>query len=171
MDSIKGVIRISDDFGCSGQPTEGEFDDVRGSGVKLVVNLAMPDSDFALPDEQAVVELLGMDFLHIPVQFTAPTIEHFLHFERELLLRPGQKILVHCALNWRASAFSALYAERHLGWSREQADALRYALWTPNETWTAWAHSIRDHSTSTLCREQQVDPARPVPQHTGPLTR
>ncbi len=84
--------------------------DAQGRGVKLVLNLAMPDSDFALPDERAVVELLGMDFIHIPVPFSAPTIEHFLQFERELVLRYDPMILVHCAYNWRASSFVALYA-------------------------------------------------------------
>ncbi len=143
METIRGFIRISDDLSCAGQPTQEEIAAAQSCGVKLVLNLAMSDSDFALPDERAVVELLGMDFVHIPVPFSAPTVEHFLQFERELVSRPDQMILVHCAYNWRASSFVALYAERHRGWTRQQADALRCALWSPDETWTAWATSIR----------------------------
>lgn len=143
MESIRGFIRISDDLSCAGQPTQEELAAAQGCGVKLVLNLAMSDSDFALPDERAVVELLGMDFVHIPVPFSAPTSEHFLGFERELLLRREHRVLVHCAYNWRASSFAALYAERHLGWTREQADTLRGALWSPNDTWDTWARSIR----------------------------
>lgn len=84
-----------------------------------------------------------MDFVHIPVPFSAPTIEHFVQFERELVLRHDQMILVHCAYNWRASSFVALYAERRCGWTTQQADALRCALWSPDETWNTWASSIR----------------------------
>lgn len=143
MESIRGFIRISDKLSCAGQPTQEELADARTSGVTFVLNLAMSDSDFALADERAVVESLGMDFVHIPIPFAAPTIEHFLQFERELLLRHDQVILVHCAYNWRASSFAALYAERQLGWSSERADALRCALWTPDERWASWASSIR----------------------------
>lgn len=136
-------MRISDDFCCAGQPTAEEFVDVQRSGVRLVVNLAMPDSDFALPDEQVIVESLGMDFVHIPVPFSAPSVEHFLHFERELRSRQGQPVLVHCALNWRASSFMALYSERNLGWTREQSEQIRCALWSPDSIWNDWAESIR----------------------------
>lgn len=115
--------------------------------MRLVLNLAMSDSDFSLPDERHLVESLGMDFVHIPVPFSDPTIEHFLRFERELLLRHEHSVLIHCAYNWRASSFAALYAERHLGWTREQVDTLRRALWSPDDTWDAWASSIRALST------------------------
>jgi protein tyrosine phosphatase (PTP) superfamily phosphohydrolase (DUF442 family) len=116
---------------------------VQHGGVKLVVNLAMHDSDFALPDEKATVESLGMDFVHIPVPFSSPTVEHFLRFESELLAARGQRVLVHCALNWRASAFVALFAERHLGWSRRQADGLSSTFWSPDARWNAWADAVR----------------------------
>lgn len=137
MDHIRDFIRISADLYCSGQPTQEEFADVYRAGVKVVVNLAMPDSDHALPDERAVVESFGMAYVPIPVPFSAPTIEHFLRFETELLARPSQRILVHCALNWRASFFVALFAERHLGWTRQQAEDLRCALFHPDEVWNA----------------------------------
>ena len=143
MKSIRGFMRISGDLVSAGQPTRDELVDVQRCGVKVVLNLAMSDSDFALPDERAVVESLGMEFVHIPVPFSNPTTAHFLQFEEELRSRLDQLILVHCAYNWRASSFAALYAERNCGWTREQADSLRCALWSPDETWTAWAGSIR----------------------------
>lgn len=143
MDSIRGFIPLSDDLYCSGQPTESELAFASRKGVKFVLNLAMPDSDYALPDERGTVESLGMAFSHIPVPFSAPTVEHFLQFEQELLVRPGQRTLVHCALNWRASSFVALFAERHLEWNLVRSEELRRALWTPNETWNRWAELIR----------------------------
>ncbi len=147
MNNIRGFIKLSESFYCAGQPTQEELADVQRAGVNLVVNLAMLDSDYALPDERAVVESLHMDFVHIPVPFAAPTVAHFVQFEAELLARPERHVLVHCALNWRASSFAALFAERHLGWSRQQADELRAALWSPNDVWTAWTNAVRETPT------------------------
>ena len=143
VEGMKGFIQVSDELSCAGQPTEDEFALVRRSGVRLVVNLALSESDFALPDERAVVEALGMDFVHIPVPFSAPTVQHFVQCESELLARHGQSVLVHCAYNWRASSFVALFAERHWGWTREKSERLRTALWSPDDTWNAWASAVR----------------------------
>lgn len=107
------------------------------------MNLAMLDSDHALLDERATVASLEMNYVHIPVPFSEPTVEQFLQFEKELLSFKEMSVLVHCALNWRASSFVALFAERHFGWSREQADELRRALWTPNDVWNTWTSAVR----------------------------
>ena len=39
------------------------------------------------------------------------------------------KTLIHCAANFRVTAFYSLYALRHLGWSESQADAFRASVW------------------------------------------
>ena len=143
MEGIRSFIKIADGFFSSGQPTEEQFGEVHRSGVRLVINLAMPDSDHALPDERTTVEAHGMAYTPIPVPFSSPTVGHFLQFEERLLSNGGAPVLVHCALNWRATSFAALFAERHFGWSRARADELRGALWSPNDVWSAWASSIR----------------------------
>lgn len=143
VEDIRGFIKISTTFFTSGQPTVEQFADVQRAGVKLVINLAMPDSDYALSDERAIVESLDMEYHAIPVPFSSPTAGHYVAFERTLLAHTAVPVLVHCALNWRATSFAALFAERHLGWNAARADGLRSTLWTPNEVWNAWAHSIR----------------------------
>jgi hypothetical protein len=42
---------------------------------------------------------------------------------------PEGKTLLHCAANYRVTAFYALYALRHLGWSEAQADEFRASIW------------------------------------------
>ena len=44
-----------------------------------------------------------------------------------------KKVLIHCAANYRVSAFYSLYAMKRLDWSEEKADALVGSLWTPAE--------------------------------------
>jgi hypothetical protein len=41
----------------------------------------------------------------------------------------GDKQLIHCAANFRVTAFYALYAMKHLGWTEAQAEEFRASIW------------------------------------------
>ena len=45
----------------------------------------------------------------------------------------GKKIIVHCAANYRVSAFYAIFAHRNLGWSEKEAREHIASLWSPAE--------------------------------------
>jgi protein-tyrosine phosphatase len=45
----------------------------------------------------------------------------------------GEKILVHCQANYRATAFIALYRFNFLGWSEENAFRDLRKIWNPAE--------------------------------------
>jgi hypothetical protein len=58
----------------------------------------------------------------------------------------GKKVFVHCAMNMRVTAFYSSYAMKHLGWDREQGDALVARIWDaykPNDTWRAFISQSR----------------------------
>ncbi|MEZ4518188.1 MAG: hypothetical protein R3C44_15660 [Chloroflexota bacterium] len=40
-----------------------------------------------------------------------------------------EKLFIHCAANYRVTAFYSLYALKHLGWSESQAAAFRARVW------------------------------------------
>ena len=42
---------------------------------------------------------------------------------------PASKTLIHCAANFRVTAFYSLYAMKHLGWSEAQAAEFRASVW------------------------------------------
>jgi hypothetical protein len=77
------------------------------------------------------------------VQFDAPTLEDFREFVAAMDECTGDKILVHCAANYRVSSFMAVYGEMKLGWTREQGDAHARKLWPLNETWSEFLASCR----------------------------
>ncbi|KAG1661908.1 Amino-acid acetyltransferase [Nymphon striatum] len=55
-----------------------------------VINLAMHDSDNALPEEGSFVAEAGMNYFHIPVSFEAPTEDHLRLFLKQMrILRWG----------------------------------------------------------------------------------
>ena len=52
----------------------------------------------------------------------------------------GERTLIHCAANFRVTAFYSLYAQKHLGWSEGQAEALRARIWAGSDypVWEAF---------------------------------
>jgi uncharacterized protein (TIGR01244 family) len=130
---------VDERIGTSGQPTEAQLAQIAAAGYRTVINLALHDDPrYSLKDERAAVEGLGMDYVHIPVQFASPTDDDLDRFFAAMDDATGQKVWVHCAANMRVSAFLGLYRVKRQGWDRERAFELLRNLWEPNETWSAF---------------------------------
>jgi protein tyrosine phosphatase (PTP) superfamily phosphohydrolase (DUF442 family) len=140
---IRNFIQVDERLGTAGQPTEAELRVVAADGFAAIVNLGLLDPKYCLPDEAGLAASLGMEYRHIPVRFDAPAVEDFRAFVATMDAWAGKRVFVHCAANYRVSAFVALYGERRLGWDRARADAHMRAVWTPNETWLAFMERCR----------------------------
>ncbi len=136
LSEITSFCAIGDRLGTAGQPSEDQFRVVRDAGFEIIINLALPTSPDALEREGAIVTGLGMSYVHIPVDFTAPTFRDFGAFCCVMAAFDGRRVFVHCAANMRVSAFTFLY--RVLCERVDIAEAARdlYAIWTPNEVWS-----------------------------------
>src|SRR5690606_20753393 len=86
---------VSNRIATSGQPSREQFNDIARQGYSSVINLAMPDSDNAIPDEGSIVSSLGMDYFHIPVPFDKPTAAHVKKFIRIMAALDEEKVFVH----------------------------------------------------------------------------
>jgi protein tyrosine phosphatase (PTP) superfamily phosphohydrolase (DUF442 family) len=144
LEEIYNFIEISDLLATSGQPTEAQMSEIAAAGYEVVVNLATPTSDNALKDEAGTVRALGMDYHNIPVVWEAPKLSDFEQFVPLMDSLAGQKVFVHCAANYRVSMFTALYAEKHWGWTRAQADAHIRRIWEPDEVWKKFIEGVRN---------------------------
>lgn len=131
----------------SGQPTEAQLAAVARDGFDVVINLALHDDPrYSLPDEEGTVKSLGMDYVHIPVQFGAPTEIDVQAFLAAMERHKGRKVLVHCAANMRVSAFLGLYRVMKEGWHPEEAFRLMDSVWQPNAVWSAFiSRVLRSH--------------------------
>ncbi len=136
--SIYHWQRLDDRITTSGQPTEAEMAELGRLGVSTVVNLALTNSPRALPDEAATVIALGMRYIHIPVDFAAPTEANFASFCAAMAAAEGEKIHVHCAANYRVSAFFCRYRRDVLGIDPAQARADLEQIWQPDAVWAAF---------------------------------
>ena len=130
--------RLDDRITTSGQPTEAELAEISRLGVRKIINLALATSPGALPDEAAFVTALGMDYIHIPVDFAAPTEADFASFCAAMSAAPAENIHVHCAANYRVSAFMCRYRRDVLGLDPVQARADLEQIWRPDEIWAAF---------------------------------
>lgn len=151
LEGVKNAIASIDGApATAGQPTEEQVRALARSGIRLLVNLGLADADYSLPDEAALAESLGMTYHHLPVAFDSPSLEDLAGFFALLDGRACDAILVHCAANYRATCFVALYAEQCLGWSRAQADAYIALVWTPDPVWEAFLFAARQEMPSWI---------------------
>lgn len=136
---IYNYIKVNDQMITGGQPTADQLIAAADEGVVTVINLATYSPGHSLEDEAGLVRSLGMTYVHIPVEWGRPEMADFEAFERALAERAaprspsapgaGGKTLIHCAANFRVTAFYSLYAQKHLGWSEAQADEFRARIW------------------------------------------
>jgi protein tyrosine phosphatase (PTP) superfamily phosphohydrolase (DUF442 family) len=149
--NIRNCLRISEWLGTSGQPAAGDFAAIAGEGFDTVINLAMPSSEGAIPDEGAIVAGLGMNYIHIPVPWEAPRVDQFHTFCRIMQYRRDAKTWVHCALNMRVSCFVYLYHTEVAGVNEPEARALMQRIWDPDD-FPAWKRFIREVRSHPLPR-------------------
>lgn len=135
---VKNYLEISPELSSSGQPAPEDFELIAEQGYQVVINLSMPDSKSALTNEGYLVTSTGMTYIHIPVPFDSPESSHFHAFSRAMDAFSAKKVWVHCALNYRASAFLYLYSR--LVKRKSKADSKRYIYpdWEPNDTWSGF---------------------------------
>lgn len=77
LEEITNYMLVTDRIASSGQPDEMQFKDIAQAGYEVVINLAMPNSENAIPEEGYIVTAREMQYIHIPVPFEAPSSESF----------------------------------------------------------------------------------------------
>lgn len=135
LESIRGYRRLDEHLATSGMPSPQHFAAMRTEGFEVVINLALPTSDFAMANEGELVSAQRMTYVHIPVNFEAPTADDFHRFTAVMDAFAGRKVFVHCAANMRVSAFLFLNRMRTRSVPRAQAEADLFAIWNPDGVW------------------------------------
>jgi protein tyrosine phosphatase (PTP) superfamily phosphohydrolase (DUF442 family) len=132
---IKNFIKISERIGTAGQPTEAQFSAIKDAGYEVVINLAMPTSTNAISNEGELVTSQGMEYVHIPVQWEAPTAQDLDDFFHVMKANQSKKVFVHCALNMRVSAFIYLFRVICQGVRSVDAAEQLHQIWEPDKVW------------------------------------
>ncbi len=144
VEDIYHFLRLSDRLLTSGMPTAAQLADASRQGVQVVINLAMPDSEKALPDEKSIVESLGMQYVGIPVEWDHPTRADLEQFMQAMDVHAADTLLVHCQANYRVTGFVTLYRVLRLGWGRDEAFKDLRRIWDPDQ-YPVWKQFLDDN--------------------------
>lgn len=134
-DTIANWRRLDARVTTSGQPTMAQLGDIASLGVRHIINLGLHTQAQALPGEAEAVARLGMNYIHIPVDFAAPTEADFTLFRTAYESTTPDPVHVHCIFNWRVSAFFYRYRRDVLGIEEAEARADMDPIWTPHGVW------------------------------------
>jgi protein tyrosine phosphatase (PTP) superfamily phosphohydrolase (DUF442 family) len=136
---IHNYRQAAPDLGTSGQPDEGQLVAIAAAGYEVIINLALhDDARYSLRDERKSVQSLGIEYVHIPVQFSGPTENDLALFFDAMDRSKGHRVWVHCAANMRVTAFLGLYWRLREGWPEDRAFALMRDVWQPNQIWSSF---------------------------------
>ena len=110
--------RVGPDLVIGGQPTERAIREMKAAGVTVVVNLRMPSEMARVGyDEKALVESLGMKYVHIPMRGSkeAPYSPAAGTSFADAVKSANGKVLLQCTVAWRASHLYAAYLIQEKG--------------------------------------------------------
>lgn len=136
--AIYKFLRCSERLATGGQPTEAQLAHLATAGYEVVINLALSDSDYALPNEAELVRRAGMEYIHIPVDWEQPCANDFARFARAMDRVQDRRVFLHCAANMRVSSFLLVYRVLRAGWSYADARVELEKIWLPNRTWSSF---------------------------------
>ena len=138
LEDIYNFLQLSDRITTAGQPTASQYPAIAVAGYQTIINLALTESANALVDEGAIATSLGLEYIHIPVLWEAPTLDNFEEFVRVMNQRKDRQIFVHCAANKRVSAFMYLYHRIVDGLDEKTAQIDLAKIWIPSQFWQSF---------------------------------
>ncbi|AXX90021.1 hypothetical protein CKA55_03965 [Arcobacter suis] len=135
MNKILNYVKINELISTSGQLKIEELELIANEGFEVVINLAVPTTSNALENEDKIVSSLNMSYIHIPVDFENPKISDLKLFLNILQALGANKVWIHCAKNYRVSAFMYVYHKYILHTPFEQIDLSIFDIWQPSLVW------------------------------------
>jgi len=152
ISKIDNYRQYSPAFSSSGQPDAKQLKALSEAGFRRVIYLAFNDNKTAIESEDRIVKSLGMDYVHIPVDFDRPSLDDFEDFAAVLNRDKDIRTLLHCQINLRASTFSFLYRVIYGGVSMADAKSDLDAIWQPDKVWYQYIVDVlQQHGLSHEC--------------------
>lgn len=130
----------------AGQPDRASLQRLRAEGYVAVISFAPGDTADAVPDQAEILAAQGVEFVHIPIAWQGPEAKHLDAVVAAMQRLKGNKVLVHCQMNMRASALTFLYRTIHAKEDPAKAWVDVKLLWTPNNQWAEFINGqLRAH--------------------------
>ncbi len=118
---------------CSGTLKKVRLQSFLDEGYFAVINLLPDESEYAVEEEKNELEKLGIHYIYIPIDWDKPINADFDLFELTLDGIKGKKVHIHCAANFRVTAFYAIYAYKKLDWTSIRVNKFIGSIWQLSE--------------------------------------
>lgn len=150
IDNSYNFKRVNALITTSGIVGPNRLKDLGPERYDIVINLLPEESEYAVENEQQIVEEQGIKYIYIPVDFKNPALAKYDQFVSTLDEAKERKVHIHCAANYRVSVFYALYAESRQMWNRTEAQEFIHDLWQPEEYrgWPQFIAKVRECITN-----------------------
>lgn len=135
-------VEVTERIGTAGMPTRVQFDAIARAGYRVVINLAPPGAFGSHDDEGQLAARHGMRYHNVPVDFARPTVEDYARFAGVMREHAGERVLVHCQLNMRASSFVFLYRVLELKEDPDRAYDAVLRVWQPSSQWRGFMRDV-----------------------------
>ncbi len=162
-DEIPDYIDYSNTLSSSGQPLAKHIPQLAEMGFDQVIYLALTTNSTAIKKEDELVLKNGMDYVHVAVDYSKPSLRNFETVASLLNNSEDLKSLVHCQVNYRASTFSFLYRVIYLDVPIGDAKKDLDRVWGPDSVWyqfivdTLAAHGMSHECDSCDWQEREFD--------------
>lgn len=136
FNEIKSLVQVTHRIATAGQPTLEQLESIADQGYAVVINLGEHAASDALDNESDWVTQLGMEYVHIPVEFTAPSLTDLTRFLNAMNLHQETKCFLHSSGNKRVSVFVSLYQIIANEMTAEEGWLHVNSVWEPDVIWT-----------------------------------
>ncbi len=143
VDQAFNFKKVSDFISTAGLLSEEQLQQLGNEGYEVVINLLPRESEYAIENEASIIEEQGIQYEYLPVDFSSPNESDYQKFAKKLSAHFGKKLILHCAANYRVSAFYAIYAFFNLGWSESQVYDFIRSIWNLSE-YPVWEEFVSD---------------------------
>lgn len=136
---LKNYVPITKQLHTCGKIDESDLGTIKAAGIETIISLNT-ESPSQLKLLKQTATSLGMTLILIPVSWKAPTIGSLKQFFEAMETYQSVELLVHCRLNWRASAFVYLYRTLQQGVPEAEAKVHLLEVWNPwkYKTWRSF---------------------------------
>lgn len=141
LPTLKNFQQNTPELVSAGLPEKSDFELMQKHGVGRVIDLIPGDRS----EEKSMMEAMNLEYFNIQVDWENPTLQNFKDYVHYMNVpgNKGDKILTHCKLNWRASAFIYLYRVTQLNEAEAVARADMDKIWQPDDTWKAFIDEVK----------------------------
>jgi protein tyrosine phosphatase (PTP) superfamily phosphohydrolase (DUF442 family) len=139
---IANYLEYSSQLSAGAQPSADQLQWLKNNGVEVVVNISPSSARNALAGESLVVEKLGMDYVHFPVDCSNLRPAHFNTFRGIMNGVAGRKVFVHCGGNIKSSNLLHAYHVLEQGVDEQQSLDTLHKIQTPEQKWVTYFKTL-----------------------------